>query len=379
MGILNWLDRLRSRHHSSTIAPNQCDSHTVVIGAEFARAAEADRVWRSQRPPGHESPIGSEYDVWAGEMDLLRFSESELDPSINRLVSTYRVSPPDQRSKLRDRLSMGDCYALLTFARRSTVRAIRSQEPSVAVDGLVAVAMVDPQRVDRRDILQTVGLLYFALRRFGDEGASSVFREVATLSDSEVTSYIAAFPDQFGRDYKISDWGYLAVDTPEGLGLVEASIEPYDPTVDLLSAGLEIEAALDRDVYHASLTLRTALPGVWIGASADTPERPPAVDTIRACLTVTGRLRPDVGPPNGTQQMTVFVCETRHRDDAGRLAELATQTTASADHVGFAFTDGPLIAVVVARSWVEGTSSYETQASVERFREPFMAAVRSVL
>jgi len=378
VGILSWLDRLRNRY-PSTAAPHKSDSRTVVIGAEFARAAEADRVWRSQRPPGHESPIGSQYDAWKGEMDLLRFSESELDSSIDQLVSEYRVSTPDQRSKLGDMLSMDDCYTLLTFARRSTVRAIRSQDLSVAVDGLAAVAMVDPQRVDRRDILQPVGLLYFALRRFGDEGASSVFREVATLADSEVTSYIAAFPDRFGRDYTISDWGHLAVDTPEGLGLVEASIEPYDPTVDLLSAGLGIEAALDRDVYHASLTLRTALPGVWIGASADTPERPLAVDTIRACLTVNGRLRPDVGPPSGTQQMTVFVCQARHQDDAGRLAELATQTTAGADHVGFAFADGPLIAVVVARSWVEGTSSYETQASIARFREPFMAAVRSVL
>lgn len=351
----------------------------MVIGAEFARAAEADRVWRSQRPPGHESPIGSEYDVWTGEMDLLRFSESEPDSSIDRIVSTYRASTPDRRSELRDRLSMGDCYSLLTYARRSTVRAIRSQEPSIAVDGLVAVAMVDPQRVDRRDILQSVGLVYFALRRFDDEDAPRVFREVATLSDSEVTSYIAAFPDRFGRDYTISDWGYLAVDTPEGLGLVEASIEAYDPSVDLLAAGLGIEAALDRDVYHASLTLRTALPGVWIGASADTPERGPEVDTIRACLTVNGRLRPDVGPPSGTQQMTVFVCEARHRDDAERLAELTTRMTAGADHVGFAFAEGPLIAVVVARSWVEGTNSYETEASIDRFREPFMAAARSVL
>ena len=378
MGILSWLDRLRNRY-PSTDAPHKSDSRTVVIGAEFARAAEADRVWRSQRPPGHESPIGSQYDAWKGEMDLLRFSESELDSSIDQLVSIYRVSPPDQRSELGDMLSMDDCYTLLTFARRSTVRAIRSQDLSVAVDGLAAVAMVDPQRVDRRDILQTVGVLYFALSRLAEEDAPKVFREVASLSDSARTSNIAGFPDQYGPHYTISDWGYLAVDTPEGLGLVEASIEAYDPTVDLLGAGLGIEAALDRDVYHASLALRTPLPAFWIGASADMPERPPAVDTIRACLTVNGRLRPDVGPPSDTQQMTVFVCEARHRDDAERLAESATQKAASADHVGFGFADGPILAVVVARSWVEGTSGYETQASIERFREPFMAAVRSVL
>jgi hypothetical protein len=312
-------------------------------------------------------------------MDLLRFSENELDSSIDQLVSTYRASSTDQRSELRDMLSMDDCYTLLTFARRSTVRAIRSQEASVAADGLVAVAMVDPQRVDERDILQTLGLLYFALRRLDDENASAVFREVAALTDSEVTPHIAGFPDRHGPAYTITDWGYLAVDTPEGLGLVEASIEAYDPTVDLLAAGLGIEAALDRDVYHASLTLRTSLPAVWIGASADMPERALAVDKIRACLTVNGRLRPDVGPPSGTQQMTVFVCEARHGDDAERLAAWATQTTAGADHVGFAFADGPIVAVAVARSWVEGTSSYETQATIERFRAPFMAAVRSVL
>lgn len=351
----------------------------VVIGVQMAKAVDADRAWRAARGHDQPSPIGSSYDVAAGEGDLLRFVDSDVDLMIDELVATYRSSTPTEREAMVGSIGLDDGYALLLYARRCAVRAMRAQNAAIAVDGLTAVSMIPVERVDSRDIPQPVGLLFFALGEL-DEDAVGICRQVGRAGASEAAQYVAAFPDRFGDGFKLSDWGSRAIDTPNGVGFVDQSIDQWQPTVDLLGAGLAITDLLEADKYRASLEVASSLPGVWIGSgppSATRAERQPLVDSARAALAIHGYLRPDTTGRPQDQMFVVFMSEMRSSEDAARIAAWATEARRPASHVGFGFSVGVVAAVVVARSTVVGVDHFETEATIERFRKPFVRAIEA--
>jgi hypothetical protein len=351
----------------------------VVIGVEMAKAVDADRAWRAERGHDRPSQIGASYDVAAGEGDLLRFIDSDVDLMIDELVATYRSSTPTEREATLGSIGLDDAYALLLYARRCAVRAMRAQNAATAVDGLTAVSMVPVERVDPRDIPQPVGLLFFALGEL-DEDAAGICRRVGRAGASGAAQYVAALPDQFGDGFRLSDWMYRAIDTPNGVGFVDQSIGQWEPTVDLLGAGLAITEVLEADKYRVSLEVGGGLPGVWIGSgprSAARAERQPLVDSARAGLAVQGYLRPGTTERPEDQMFVVFMSEMRTSEDAAQIAAWATEASRQASHVGFGFSVGVVAAVVVARSTVMGIEHFESEAAIERFREPFVRAVEA--
>ncbi|HEX9854788.1 MAG TPA: hypothetical protein VGC47_05700 [Acidimicrobiia bacterium] len=345
----------------------------------MAKAVDADRAWRAERGHDQPSPIGALYDVGASEGDLLRFIDSDVDLLIDELVATYRSSTPTQRGAMLTSIGLDDAYALLLYARRCAVRAMRAQNAPTAVDGLTAVSMVPVERVDPRDLPQPVGLLFFVLGELGED-AAGICRQVGGTGASEAAQYVAAFPDRFGDGFKLSDWMYRAIDTPNGVGFVDQSIDQWEPTFDLLGAGLAIAEVLEADKYRASLEVASGLPGVWIGSgprSTARADRQPLADSARAGLAVHGYLRPGTTERPEDQMFVVFMSEMRSSEDAAQIAAWATEARRPASHVGFGFSVGVVAAVVVARSTVMGVEHSESELAIERFREPFVRAVEA--
>lgn len=56
------------------------------------------------------------------------------------------------QSILRASLSMDDLYTMLLFARRRAFAVIRTRDPGRAVEAFDAASIVDPDRVDFRDV-----------------------------------------------------------------------------------------------------------------------------------------------------------------------------------------------------------------------------------
>lgn len=347
------------------------DDSPVVLGVEYARAAEADRRWREARGGRAASPIGDTYDFWKGEHDLLRFTPCGLDDHIAAVVGRYREAGSAERARLHDAVSLEDCYTLLAFARRAAVRALRSGDPAAAEDGLVAVAMVEPERIDRRDLAAPVGLLCWALDRLGADPAEALGR-TAPLATAEARPYL----EGFGDPLRLSDWGFALVDTPDGPGLANAGIDRLAPTVGLVPMGIATADAVNADLYRvASLTIGSDLPAVWVGATPRAPERARTLGRARAGLSVDGRLRPEMSAESEWQQLTVFLTEAWDHEDAGRIAGWARRRRGALGHVGLALTHGPVACVLVARSTLEGAARYESPESIERFRAPLAAAI----
>ena len=183
----------RSRTYDVIVAGRQRDDEGDVfeIGRELADAVEAEARHRAAHPDARLSPLsGAAYDLWAGDHDLVRFSPSPVDRVVRAVVTEFRNAPLEQRSTLRDRLTMDDCYTLISYARRTAVLAARESDTAAAGDAAVALAMIDADRVDWRDVLVALGLVGHVLVGLGDTGALGAARDMAT---GDIVSMIARF------------------------------------------------------------------------------------------------------------------------------------------------------------------------------------------
>jgi hypothetical protein len=59
-------------------------------------------------------------------------------------------------------------FELGFISRRAAVFAIREQKADWIVNGLTAIAMIEKERVDFRDVLMTLGLLNHSATRIGE-------------------------------------------------------------------------------------------------------------------------------------------------------------------------------------------------------------------
>ncbi|HST63207.1 MAG TPA: hypothetical protein VLK84_31140 [Longimicrobium sp.] len=332
-------------------------------GAEMARA-EAAEVRRTSAEPGTSPMPAGEYDASLGHHDLTDPARIPLDAALAQLGRRYAASGADERAALRGAIGMEELYRLLAFARRAAVFAIREGDAGGVRDALAAVAMIEAERVDFRDVLMAVALLHHAAGRVGEDG-DALLREAATLAEPGTAALLARFADRAPAEKHVrTAFGYAEVRSAGGAGFVGWGFRPYAPVHDLGSIASDLAALLAADHYLPSVMLADNLPDHWLQpggtALAD------ALAAVRAGASVSGYLRPEVHPEHEAQQLTVFLVETVDEGAARTLLELA-ENGAPRDHVLVAAAEGPLFCLVIARSFVDGVEAYETQENLARF------------
>lgn len=345
------------------------DDKTVVIGRERAAASLAEQRHRKAREGGPSSPLeGVRYDLWAGHHDLVRFVDAPADEAVRALVSRYGSSDAEGRAGIRAALTMDDFYTLCTFARRRAVRALRAGDAELAADGVAAVALIDRERIDWRDILWTLGLTTHALRSLTTD-PDSVLRRAREMAEPELGELFERFIEASAEDAELASWGYMQVDSAAGPGIVGRGLAGYAPTHDLIDLALRIADVIDGDTYRvSSISAAEELPSVWLpGAGA--AESQPVVDVCRGCVTLHAVLDPNAHPSSDAQGFYVFVVEARDEADARLLDDWAT-TTAASSHRALCVRHGPLLCLVIARSQVQGVAPFETDHTLARFFAP---------
>lgn len=337
-----------------------------VIGQEMARAVEAEQ--RRQQQGTRESPLPKRgYDFWHGDQSLINPAPSSLDDALRKVARRYAASEPQQRAAIRDSISMDGFYTLMTFADRSAVFAMRERKAEIARDGLIAVAMIDQDRVDFRDIPSCLYLLYHAASRVGAD-ADGMFRQIGMLSESEVGKQIVRFAEQTPDRRSLRSGLFVEVETEKGLGFIQRDIARYSPTLDLKSLVIVVAQLVAADKYQPeSVSVATELPPVWLSRGKNA-ELDRVLAGIRAGATISARLRPNEHPKHDSQQFTVFIVETSQAADAQTLLRLS-QTKDVHGHSMIGVAAGRLFALVVARAFMDGVEAYETPKSLARFRE----------
>lgn len=340
----------------------------VVLGTGLAEAHEAERL-RLAAGPAHPSPLaGKRYDPWAGEMRLSKIGRLPLDGEIARLAGSYREMDTVARRAFRLSLSLDDLYTLLWFAKRMAVFALRGG-PDLP-DGLAAVSMIEPQRIDYRDLPWSLAGLEHASQRTSSD-TTAAFMSAASLAETTVAEEIRRVANRRWRHMKLCDaCMYAEVDTPDGIGLTEWWGGRYDPTIDVTAIALDIADDIERLGFQPQDPwLGADLPSVWLEDSQTVRK---ALKSVRAVASMHADLRSDLDPGHSLhgapgQGAMAWVLELR--DDVSSSALAAA--IRGPERRGVAV--GPLFGLVVARSKSVGASQRQAEdrldTMVDRVRD----------
>ena len=353
-----------------TNAGSEPTDEPVVLGAQMAAAQAAEA--RHQAQPHEPSPlIGVAYGQPRAELSVLHFKVVSTDEIVDDLVTQFAAAGRGDREARRSDLTMDDFYTLLTYARRAAVRAIRSRDEAVASRGVTALALIDLDRVDWRDVAWQAGLLSYAIHRIGGT-ASGAFEMAATLADGESAAFLRSLASRPPAD--LSEWGFREVQTAEGAGLIEDEGAPYRPESDLVGLAEALAAGVRGDIWQLSdPVIGSDLPTVWL--QGGTPEDlEPALRSITGCVTLQGTHAAQDSSIHRAQHMVVFLAETQDPQAASIIAAAAGPGSGSS-FAALAVAARALCAVMIARSFVRGIPSLETKASLQRFRPALTAAL----
>lgn len=351
------------------------DSTPVVLGLELATAAAADAAVHRQNP-GLTSPLGAGYDVDGGETDLVRFRDSAADGQIAALVERVHKSPAAEQTQARTALTISDFYTLLSYAGRSAVRAIRDTDAAAAMSGLAAIALVDDDRVDWRDAVRATALGFYALDRVSGDRAEGI-RLMRTLPHPELADQLDQI-EQSESAPELNDWGYAEVTTKYGLGMAERGLDRFNPTMDVAGLAVAVADLLERDIYRASsITLGAKMPAIWFPeierqGVEKIMKKAPATASIEAVV------RPGESADGESQQLTVFLAQTKDADSAAFLADWSNNNP-DGPHAFVCASSDRLFALIIARSFVQGVPDLETTEALQRFGEPLALALAAAL
>lgn len=149
-------------------------SETIVLGRQVAdaRAHEAARL--ASRSVGPSPMPKGDYDKEGGDYDSAAVTELPLDRELQGLVRAFSAWTPEKRAEVRGHISMDEQYTLVHFGKRCAVLALNEKSMARVEDGLLALAMIDETRIDRRDGAWAVGLLAHAIEATGTDPALAV-------------------------------------------------------------------------------------------------------------------------------------------------------------------------------------------------------------
>lgn len=349
----------------------QPQAEPVILGTQMAaaRAAEARHQAESREP----SPLADvSYGGPGGELSLLHFSVVPSDEIIDEFVAGFASRGHDAREAIRARLGMDDLYTLLTYARRTAVRALRSSDHDVAGRGVTALAIIDLDRVDWRDLAWQAGILSWTIGRIGGDIAAA-FEAAASLASGETAELLSGRAQSPAAE--LSDWGFREVRTGDGIGLVEDDNVAYEPASDLIGLAEAVAAGMAGDSWQLSDPMTGSdLPAVWLGGGTQ-DDTGPALRAITGCVRLRGTPSDQNLPGAHAQSLLVFLADTGEDAPAASAVARAAGPGPGSAFAGIGVAAGTRCAVMIARSFVQGIPSRETQESLERFRDVLTTAL----
>jgi hypothetical protein len=315
------------------------------------------------------------YDRWAGDYSLADPVPRPADGALRAVCRRFAAARAKDRAEQTAASSTEDFYTLLQFAQRCAVFAIRERRLDFVVDGLTAVAMLDPRRLDDRDPSSApLGLLAYAARTIGAD-PEPLFAAAAELARPDMREIIVRVVQRPGRNLR--DWCYAVVETAAGQGFVDVSVSKYDPTLPLADIALALANEIGRDTYErGTVAIASNMPRVWL-EHVDDAALSRALRTVRGVASFHAGLRPGV-PTDGDHEsrgMIVFLAELADASSAAALLRIAEAKSAIPSDVALLGAGaGRLFCLIVARSFVQGVPGVETSQSLRRF-EPRVSAI----
>jgi hypothetical protein len=340
----------------------------VVLGAEWLKASEAEARRKARGDAGKSPMPAGGYRVGREELGLVNPKPGEYDSALAGLARRYAQSDAAARARMRRSISMEEFSTLLGFANRAAVFGLRERSVERLADGLSAVAMVEQERTDYRDILWTLAKLHHSAARIG-AGPEKLFAAAAALAEPGTARLIRDFLRRPAEEKDLRDsWGYVEVETEGGVGFIGWEFNKYEPTYDLTKITVDVArlVAADAKYERVNASVASELPRYWLETD-DNAALDRALRSVRAGANV--HASASAGGNGGgmpTQRLMVFLVELSGETDARALLEVAGRKRPSDDAV-LALAEGRMFCLLVARAVSVGAKNEETNESVRRF------------
>ena len=352
----------------------QKKNESIVLGRQLAdaRAKEEERLRGGGTKKKSPLPEG-EFEPRAGEFGLLNPSPQPYDRALREFCSGFAIQTEGQREAIRGAISMGEFYILMGFADRSAVFALREGDPAILQDGLTALAMIDGERIDFRDVLMSIALLNHSAERLQVDVAAT-FESAAALAEPRTAELLRSFVRREPSSKSLEkSWGHREVELDSGIGFVSSGFAEYQPQHDLIGLGLGIAAALDADeLYDAhSIEVASELPPIWL-SGVDDAQVGKLLAAAGAGMSV--RATPTDPDDRDGQMFVVFTIELDSPESAQALVDISKQARRS-ETAMLGVARENVFSLVVARSTISGTKSLEEGDSLERFAGPIGEAL----
>ena len=359
------------------------DDEPFVIGRQAADAAAADAA-HVRAPAPFPWPEGA---YARGDHNLLRVPPAPFDDALTAYLRRAAAGGANVVGQLRDALGAGEFDTLLSFGNRAAVRAMRERDVAIVRDGLVAVAIMDPSRIDSRDAGLSLSLLQHAARRI-DADARALFADASTLASPSMATLMTESVTPEAMAVPLNRRTWLAEQpTPWGPGFISRGTSRYEPLLPLEEIAGDVATMLDADAYQPDIELAQYFPSIWLsdgvmrtlgreiaGALGLVKPLPvsAALAAIRATVVVRGEVREDTVRDDATrsaQSLWVWITEVAD-DDAARTLQAASErpTVRGVHRVGV--QHGRVFALIVATSSVGGMPVWETGDRLRRFEAP---------
>ena len=232
----------------------------------------------------------------------------------------------------------------------------------VASRGLNALAVIDSERIDGRDLIWQAGLLAYAIRRL-DGPVTELFEAAAALADGQTRQTIREVGER--KPSRLLTWGFREVQTADGIGLSEDDGARYQARADLVALAERIAAqiAADGSWQLSEPVVGSRLQPVWLRAGLY-PEPEPELDQARnditGCVLIRGGVE-STGSVLEAQHLLMFLAQTSTASAAEIIARAAGPGTGTW-FAGFGVAAGHLCAVLIARSVIAEVPPVEDPA-----------------
>jgi hypothetical protein len=156
-----------------------------------------DRIRDDRNPHYYEQPL-----------------PNELDNQISDFVKVFIRSEAAGRELILRKSTEKNSFALIIFAERMAVLAVREQSRERLLEGLIAL-IIEGFKFDYRDTMMVFAPLLHSARKIGVDPVE-LFNEAASHAKNLVSEYLIDFLKRSPNDQSLKAMGFKEVATPEG-------------------------------------------------------------------------------------------------------------------------------------------------------------------
>jgi hypothetical protein len=330
------------------------------------KAVDTEQLQKAQRDASNSPMPYWKYDFWRGEKSLIDPHQNQLDLKLVDLCDKFSNYDDETRTGVRRSIHSEEVDTLLTFGMRASVFAIRQNSVNWVKKGMTALAMVEFDKVDFRDIYVVLSLLYHSATIIA-ENADRLFQMFADICDSQISKLIFEYLEKTPKDFP-SRWGlHGEIETQNGIGYIGWDFKNYQPSYEIGQITQKIGDFVASDQYQPeSIRLASELSPTWLGSKKHDRRLEKYLQDVQACSFIIACLRPKPHYNYESQHLMVFLVEVADENTARALLDIS-QKKESSDYCMVGITARRLFCLVISRSFEKKVKPFETSENLTRF------------